>query len=511
MGRPQLAALFLRRYQNPSFLSYNLAMKIQSASRHRRILSILLLAVVAGPYAAAQQPNRNTSMYSARLTAELKQLREAALTSSYAYTQLAHLCNNIGPRLSGSPQAQQAVEYVAGEMRRLGLEVQLEKVTVPHWVRGVETGELVKFIGQAPGTTQKIVLTALGGSVATSADGLTADIIVVDSFDELNSLGRGKVAGKIVLFNARFDKQLAAQGFGLDAYGQAVVYRGAGPSEAARLGAVAALVRSVGGADYRLPHTGAFGYAADAPKIPAAAVSAEDADLIAYLTAQGPVRMHLTLTPQTLPEVESYNVIADIKGSEHPEQVIIVSGHLDSWDLGTGAIDDGAGVAVAMQVAQLIKKLGLKPKRTIRVIAWMNEENGLRGGQAYAQDHKADLANHIAAIESDLGAGHPVGFSAHVSAKALEMLRPVAAMLQTLGAGIVNRSEHAEGADVSPLDAAGVPTFAPIQDNRTYFNYHHTAADTLDKVVPRELAENAAVMAVLAYTIANLPEALPHQ
>jgi carboxypeptidase Q len=509
MGRPLLAAPFHRRCQKPSFLSYNLAMKIQSASRHRRILSILLLAVVAAPYAIAQQPNQNAFTYSARLTVELKQLRDAALTSSYAYTQLAHLCNNIGPRLSGSPQAQQAVQYVADEMRRLGLDVQLEKVTVPHWVRGAETGELVKFTGQAPGTTQKIVLTALGGSVATGADGLTAEVIVVDSFDELSSLGRGKVAGKIVLFNARFDKQMAAQGFGLDAYGQAVVYRGAGPSEAARFGAIAALVRSVGGADYRLPHTGAFGYAADAPKIPAAAVAAEDADLIAYLTAQGPVRLHLTLTPQTLPDVESYNVIADIKGSEHPEQVIIVSGHLDSWDLGTGAIDDGAGVAVAMQVAQLIKKLGLKPKRTIRVIAWMNEENGLRGGQAYAQDHKADLANHIAAIESDLGAGHPVGFSAHLSAKALEMLRPLAAMLQTLGAGIVNRSEHAEGADVSPLDAAGVPTFAPIQDNRIYFNYHHTAADTLDKVLPRELAENSAVMAVLAYTIANLPDALP--
>jgi hypothetical protein len=368
---------------------------------------------------------------------------------------------------------------------------------------------LVKFDGQAPGTTQKVVLTALGGSVATSADGLTADVIVVDSFDDLRALGRGRVAGKIVLFNARFDKQMAAQGFGLDAYGQAVVYRGAGPSEASRLGALASLVRSIGGADYRLPHTGAFGYEADAPKIPAAAVSAEDADLIAYLTGQGPVRMHLTLTPQTLPAVESYNVIADIKGSEHPEQVIIVSGHLDSWDLGTGAIDDGAGVAVAMQVAQLIKKLGLKPKRTIRVIAWMNEENGLMGGRTYALDHKEDLARHVAAIESDLGAGHPVGFSAHVSAKALEMLRPVAFVLQTLGAGILNRSERAEGADVSPLDAAGVPTFAPIQDNRTYFNYHHTAADTLDKVVPRELAENAAVMAVLAYAIANLPEALP--
>jgi carboxypeptidase Q len=486
-------------------------MRIQLLSSHRAVLSGFLLAVVS-LQAIAQHQNRNASdLYSPRLITEMKQLRDAALTSDYAYAQLAHLCNNIGPRLSGSPQAQHAAQYVADQMRRLGLDVKLEKVMVPHWVRGAETGELVKFGGQAPGTTQKVVLTALGGSVATSADGLTADVIVVDSFDDLRALGRGKVAGRIVLFNARFDKQMAAQGFGLDAYGQAVVYRGAGPSEAARLGALASLVRSVGGADYRLPHTGAFGYEADAPKIPAAAVSAEDADLIAYLTEQGPVRMHLTLTPQTLPDVESYNVIADIKGSEHPEQVIIVSGHLDSWDLGTGAIDDGAGVAVAMQVAQLIKKLGLKPKRTIRMIAWMNEENGLMGGRTYALDHKEDLARHVAAIESDLGAGHPVGFSAHVSAKALEMLRPVALVLHTLGAGIVNRSERAEGADVTPLDAAGVPTLAPIQDNRTYFNYHHTAADTLDKVVPRELAENAAVMAVLAYAIANLPEALPLQ
>jgi carboxypeptidase Q len=484
---------------------------IQFPFGRRALPSVFLLAVVS-LQPIAQQQNRNPSdLYSARLMTEMKQLRDAALTGDYAYVHLAHLCNNIGPRLSGSPQAQQAAQYVADEMRRLGLDVKLEKVMVPHWVRGVETGELVKFTGQVPGTTQKIILTALGGSIATDADGLAAEVIVVNNFDELRSLGRGKIAGKIVLFNARFDKQMAAQGFGLDAYLEAVVYRGAGPSEAGRLGALASLVRSVGGADYRLPHTGAFGYAADAPKIPAAAVSAEDADLIAYLTAQGPVRMRLTLTPQTLPDVESYNVIADIKGSEHPEQVIIVSGHLDSWDLGTGAIDDGAGVAVAMQVAQLIKKLGLKPKRTIRVIAWMNEENGLMGGRTYAQVHKEDIANHIAAIESDLGAGHPVGFSAHVSAKALEMLRPIASVLQTLGAGIVTRSDRAEGADVSLLDAAGVPTLAPIQDSRSYFNYHHTAADTLDKVVPRELAENAAVMTVLAYAIANLPEALPRQ
>ena len=219
--------------------------------------------------------------------------------------------------------------------------------------------------------------------------------------------------------------------------------------------------------------------------------------------------MRLTLTPQTLPDAPSFNVIADLKGTERPEQVIIVSGHLDSWDLGTGAIDDAAGVAVAMQVAQLCKQLKLRPKRTIRVIAWMNEENGLVGGRTYATDHTAEIANHIAAIESDLGAGHPVGFSGHMSAKALEMLRPLSAVLQSSGAGIIRRSETAQGADISPLDAAGVPTFAPIQDARSYFNYHHTAADTLDKIVPRELAENAAVVAVLAYALANLPEPLP--
>lgn len=473
------------------------------------MLAVVVSAIVASQAIAQATNSTVTDLYSPKLIAEMKQLHSAALSSDYAYVQVAHLTNNIGPRLSGSPQAQHAVQYVAAEMRRIGLDVRLEKVMVPHWVRGAEKAELVRFAGQAPETTQKVVLTALGGSVATPAEGLTAEVVVAESFEHLASLGRERIAGKIVLFNARFDKQMAAQGFALEAYGQAVAYRGAGPSAAARLGAVASLVRSVGGADYRLPHTGSFNYATDAPKIPAAAVAAEDADMIAYLTAQGPVRLHLTLTPQTLPDVESYNVIADLKGSEHPEQIIIVSGHLDSWDLGTGAIDDGAGVAVAMQAVNLIKRLGLRPKRTIRMIAWMNEENGLMGGRTYAANQKAELANHIAAIESDLGAGHPVGFSAHVNARALEMLRPIAAVLLASGAGVIRQSQNAEGADVIPLDSAGVPTLAPIQDYRTYFNYHHTAADTLDKIVPRELAETAAVVAVLAYGIANLPESLP--
>jgi carboxypeptidase Q len=447
--------------------------------------------------------------YPPPLIAELKKLQKAAMTSDYAYDQLAHLCNNIGPRLSGSQQAAKAVEYVAAEMRRLGLDVQLEKVTAPHWVRGVETADLVRFEGQAQNTTQKIVLTALGGSVATPAEGITAPVVAVNNFDELRALGREKVAGKIVLFNERFNKRAAAQGLALDAYGQAVVYRGGGASAASRLGAVASLIRSVGSADYRLPHTGSVRYAEDAPKIPAAAVTAEDADLLAYLAAQGEVRMHLTLTPQTLPDVQSYNVIADIKGAEHPDQIVIVSGHLDSWDLGTGAIDDGAGVVVAMQTANLIKQLGLKPARTIRFVAWMNEENGLAGGRTYAIDNKEQFGNHIAAIESDLGAGHPTGISAHVSNKAMRLLQAISPVLQEIDAGFVKQTANAEGADVSPLDVAGVPTLAPIQDNRTYFNYHHTAADTLDKVVPRELAENAAVMSVVAYAIASMPETLP--
>jgi len=457
---------------------------------------------------AAQQPAATPVTYPPQLVAALKRIQQAALESDYAYRQVAHLSNNIGPRLSGSPQDKHAVEYVAAEMKRLGLVVQLEKVTVPHWVRGEETGALIQFPGMAPNTTQKIVLTALGGSVATPASGLTADVVVVKSFDELEALGRKKVEGKLVLFNVIFDKQLAAQGFAGPAYGQAVAYRGGGPSAAARLGAIGALVRSVGGADYRLPHTGQTRYAADAPKIPAAAVSAEDAELMAHLASEGTVKMRLVLTPQTLPDAISYNVIADLKGSEHPEQVVIVSGHLDSWDLGTGAIDDASGVAVAMQTAQLLQQLRLRPKRTIRVIAWASEENSLNGGRTYAANHKDDMANQYAAIETDGGAGHPAGIYVQGKPELLPLLNPLAVILRTSGAGVLV-SVQDTGADISFLGAAGVPTFAPIQDSRTYFNYHHTAADTLDKIVPRELQENCAVVATLAYTLADLPQSLP--
>ena len=459
---------------------------------------------------ATPTPIATPNVFSPQTLSDLKRLRDAALNSDYAYRQVAHLSNNIGPRLAGSAQAAKAVEYVANELKAIGCDVQPERVMVPHWVRGEETATLVSWPGMANGTTQKIILCALGGSVATPKEGITADVVTVKTFDELKAMSRDKVAGKIVLFDYPFDKQMAAEGWSGPAYGEAVEYRSDGPSAAARLGAVACLIRSVGGADYRIPHTGQTKYANDAPKIPAGAVTSEDASTIVDLVKQGPVKMKLTLTPETLPTVESANVIGDVKGSDHPEQVVIVSGHLDSWDLGTGAIDDGAGVAVSMEVANLIHKLGLKPKRTIRVIAWMNEENGLAGAKQYAKDHEKDSANHFAAMETDGGAGHPVGLHIKGKPEVKEMLKAVGEILQESGAGALAFTENA-GADVGPIEKWGVPGFAPIQDGRFYFNYHHTAADTLDKIVPKELAENSAVVAVAAYALANSEQPLPRE
>ena len=471
-------------------------------SRHFWIASVSVLA--AAIPLSAQSPSDGKEALPADLVANLQKISDAALSSDYAWRQVAHLSENIGPRLSGSPQAEAAVNYVADELRRLGLEVKLEKVMVPHWVRGEERAELTSYTGQVPGTTQKIVLAALGNSASTPASGLSADVVVVNDFAELSALGREKVAGRIVLFNEKFDKRMAAEGRGGAAYEDAVVYRLRGPEEAKALGAAAALVRSVGGADYRLPHTGN----SRPTGLPEAAVTAEDADLLADLTQQGRVVMHLVLTSQTLPDAVSYNVIADLPGREHPEQVVIVSGHLDSWDLGTGAIDDGAGVAVAMQAANLCKQLGLRPRRTLRVVIWMNEENGSRGSQGYMNDYKDAMFNHVGAIESDLGAGHPLGFVGSFTPADVSALDSVKSVLARTGANLFDNTGDA-AADIDPMAGAGVPTFGLMQDERIYFNYHHTAADTLDKIDPRELAENAAAMAVLGYAMADMPQPLP--
>jgi carboxypeptidase Q len=449
---------------------------------------------------AAEQQN-----FPPLLLQQLSAIKAVALNDDYAYRELAHLTENIGARQTGSPQADAAAHYVADELRKLGLDVRLQPVTVAHWVRGSESAALVEYPGMVQGTRQRIALTALGGSTSTSPDGLTAEVVTVNNFDELAALGRDKVAGKIVLFNEIFDKQKTAAGLAMEAYGEAVPYRGAGPKAAADLGAVACLVRSVGNADYRLPHTG---FSAPAG-IPAAAVTAEDADLIAHLSAQGKVRMHLVLMSQRLPDETSYNVIADLKGSQHPEETVIVSGHLDSWDLGTGAIDDGAGVVMAMETAEILQRLHLRPARTLRVIAWMDEEAGGAGSKAYSAEYSNDFSHHVAGIESDSGAAHPLGFDVKASPAAVDALRPVQSVLQSVGSTVFRASTYSPGADIAAMSEAGVPAFGVMQDGRTYFNYHHTAADTLDKVVPAELRENAATMAVMAYALTNMTNPLP--
>ena len=443
--------------------------------------------------------------FSQELRDQLQAVRDAALTSDYAWHQLAHLTENIGPRPSGSPQAQAAAEYVAAEMRKLGLEVHLEPAQVSHWVRGEEKAQLVEYPGQVPETTQRIVLTTISGSAATPAEGLTAEVVVVHNFDELTALGRQKVAGKIVLFDFPFDERKALAGMQSEAYSDAVAYRTRGAKAAAELGAAASLVRSVGGADYRLPHTG---YSVPAG-IPAAALAAEDADLVEHLAAQGPVRMHLTLTPQSLPDATGYNVVADLKGREHPEQIVVVSGHLDSWDLGRGAIDDGAGVVIAMATAELLQRLHIRPRRTLRVIAWMDEENGGGGHEAYAKAHAGEFANHIAAIESDSGAGHPLGFHLKMTPAAIAALQPLRDILRPVGSTVFRATEHSPGSDIDPLVEAGVPGIGILQDGRKYFDYHHTAADTLDKVDRQDLRENAAAMAVMGCALASMPGPLP--
>lgn len=476
---------------------------------------VFLLVVLIPSFSYAQIPRSSqsalqqeaesaTRAFPPQLRTQLAQIRDAALSDHYAYQQLEYLTDSIGPRPQGSPQADAAAHYVADQMRKLGLDVHLEPVPVHRFERGIDAAELVEYPGQVEGSVQKIYVTALRGNSPTPDAGIIADVVVVNSFDELQQLGKDKVAGKIVLFNVIYDRQKANSGQAGAAYGEVVRYRGSGALAASQLGAVGSLVRSAGDGVYRLPHTGS---STDAP-IPAGAVSAEDAGLISRLAERGRVRIHLTLTSKVGPEAQSYNVVADLKGSEHPEQVVIVSGHLDSWDLGTGAIDDGAGVVVAMEAAEIIHKLNLHPKRTLRVIAWMNEEMGATGALTYAKDHEGDVANHIAAIESDLGAEHPLGFHAKISDAAQKQLSPVLTALSTFGGNLLQIVSQSPETDIEPLADKGVPVLGIWQNGLTYFIYHHSAADTLDKVVPEQLRENAACMAIMGYALADMSESL---
>ncbi|MEA2236594.1 MAG: hypothetical protein QOC81_1318 [Thermoanaerobaculia bacterium] len=417
------------------------------------------------------------------------------LQSSQAYETLSHLTDDIGARLSGSKGAALAVKWSTQQFRDWGIAVSNEPVKVPHWVRGREEARLI-----AP-ANHNIVLTAIGGSVATPDAGITADVIEVDSFDDLKTLGAAKLRGKIVFYNNPMDMDLVRAHRAFEAYRIAVAFRGAGASRAAEFGAKAIVIRSVGSASLRTPHTGALRYDPKQPKIPAAAMTAEDAMLLHRLLARGKrVRMHMVLTPKTLPEVQSANVIAEIRGSEKPDEIVLIGAHLDSWDLATGAIDDGSGVAMVMETMRLIKEMNLRPRRTIRAVLFMNEENGLRGGQQYAKDHGKE--KHVAAIETDAGGAAPTGFTTTLKGDVLAALelrtKPLAAVSS-------NHFEVAEetGADTGPLTAAGVPGFGLVPEPLHYFDYHHTNADTLDKVDPKELAMDSAAIAALAWILAE--------
>jgi hypothetical protein len=393
-------------------------------------------------------------------------------------------------------------------MRSLGARVTEQPAKVPHWVRGEERAELVEYPGKPTGTAQALRLTTLGGSSATPAAGLTARIIVVHDFDELKFRAK-EVRDNIVLFESRFDQRLADNGYAHDAYRQAGAYRFNGPSVAQTLGAAAVLVRSIGGANFRLPHTGTTRWKDGQSPIPCAALAAEDADLIERLAASGPVTLKLVLTPKTLPDADSNNVIADWAGREKPDEYVVVSGHLDSWDLATGATDDGVGVIGAAAVIEILKQLGLHPRRTVRFVGWTNEENGGRGGNAYFESVRGNIEAQVAAIESDDGAGRSLGLSAAVTQDSQALLQPVLDALRPIGATVLMRTGEEVGADITPLQRAGVPGFAPLVDSRHYFDYHHTAADTLDKVDPENFRSQVATMAVLAYYLAELPEPLP--
>jgi carboxypeptidase Q len=415
-----------------------------------------------------------------------------ALTEGVAYARLQELTDTIGPRLSGSPGAQAAVQWALKRFQQDGLAARLESVKVAHWVRGEETGEILPVAGIAG---HRLALTALGNSVGGNA---TAEVVEARSLAEVAALGSA-ARGKIVFFNHTMTTP--------EGYGQFVEMRSRGPSAAARVGAVAILLRSLATASLRSPHTGMTGYDADAARIPAAAVSTEDADLIARLLQRGPVRVRLSLGCRMLPDADSANVVADVRGRERPEEVVLIGAHLDSWDLGTGANDDGAGVAMVMEAGRLIASLPQRPRRTLRVVLFMNEENGLAGGKAYAAAHQGELAKHVAALEADGGAERPISVRLHAGEGGAAMLAPWMAPLESLGLRL--ESGDAGGADLGPMEPASVPLVRVQTDGTHYFDIHHSAADTLDKIDPAELAKNAAATALVAYALAEMPGALP--
>lgn len=447
--------------------------------------ALLLLTTLGMPRPSGAQPLVE------RYRPAADRIIDAALADSAAWKRIAELTERFGHRFTGSQSLEQAIDWIIREMNADGLDnVRGEPVKVPHWVRGRESVELV-----SP-RRQVLPMLGLGGSVGTPPGGITAQVLVVRDFAELKARA-SEARGKIVLFNAPFTT-----------YGETGAYRRVGAIEAARAGAIASVIRSVTPYSMRTPHTGSMGYDSTVRKIPAAAIAPEDADMIERMVARGEtVRLRLTMGARTLPDVMSRNVIGEIRGTERPEEVVVMGGHIDSWDVGRGAMDDAGGVVAAWEGIRLLKALGLRPRRTIRVVGWTNEENGMRGGNAYRDQHRDQVRNHVLAMESDGGVFTPRGFGFSGSDSAFAIVRQVGKLLEKIGAGAITRGGG--GADIGPIMALGVPGMGLNVDDSKYFWYHHTDADTIDKMTPREVALCVATMAIMAYVVADMPERLP--
>jgi len=422
---------------------------------------------------------------------EAQRLTQAATNSLFGFSRLATMCDTFGPRFTGSKNLEEAIDWCLAEMKKDGfLNVRGEEVTVPRWVRGSESIELL-----SP-RRRELPMLGLGGSVGTPPEGIMAEVLVVTGFDDLKNHA-AEAKGKIVLFNVPFTE-----------YRETVIVRTQGAIHAARAEAVASLIRSVGPFSMQTPHTGGMSYADGVKKIPHAALSLEDANMLSRMQARGePLRVRLKMEARTLADGISHNVVAEIPGTEKPEEIVIVSGHIDSWDVGQGAMDDGGGCLAAWEAARLMLKLGLRPKRTVRVVLWTNEENGLRGATSYAKRHEAALAKHTLAIESDAGVFRPTGFGFLGSGRGMEIIRGVAKLLDPIGSGSI--AKGCRGADVLKLVRGGVPVMHLEVEREKYFWFHHTDADTIDKLDSAEFNRCVAAMAVMAYVIADLPETLP--
>jgi hypothetical protein len=447
----------------------------------KQLRSLTFAALVGALAAQAQDLN-------VRYRAQADRLIDAAMTDSQGYDRLAYLCYRIGNRLSGSASLGRAVAWSAEQMKAAGLSnVRTIPVKVPHWVRGAESARMLLPL------EKPLHMLGLGMSIGTPPGGITADVVAVSDFSELEKLGREKVNGRIVLYNEVYR-----------GYGPTVVYRRSGASRAAALGAVAVLVRSVTPLAMQAPHTGDMHYDEGPRPIPAAAVSPEDAMMIARLCADGvPVRVHLEMAAHMEPDADSADVIGEIPGTEHPEEVVVIGGHLDSWDVGQGAQDDGASVIACLQAVALMKKLGLEPRRTIRVAFWVNEENGGRGGEAYRAWIGDQIRNQVAAIEMDGGAETPRGFGAAVDGASLVLLQQAAKLLERIGAGEITGAGGGE--DIAPLMRDGVPGLAERTTGAHYFDWHHSEADTFDKVGLDDFRKNTAALAVMGYVLADMP------